>query len=95
MTSFRIGEYSHAAHCISAHMQANTTHARNWSCISDKQARRQDVTAGGQKPGGGGNILEYSIGCMQQPVGQTWNGEAPISNGGAGHHWPPRWRRAC
>jgi len=25
---------------------------------------------------------------MQQPVGQTWNGGAPISNGGAGHHWP-------
>jgi len=30
---------------------------------------------------------------MQQPKGQTWNGWAPISNGGAGHHWPPHWRR--
>jgi len=27
---------------------------------------------------------------MQQPGGQTWNGEA---NGGDGHHWPLRWRR--
>jgi len=26
---------------------------------------------------------------MQQPVGQMWNEGAPISNGGAGHHWPP------
>ena len=25
---------------------------------------------------------------MQQPGSQTWNGGAPISNGGAGHHWP-------
>jgi len=26
---------------------------------------------------------------MQQPGGQTWNGGAQISNGEAGHHWPP------
>jgi len=26
---------------------------------------------------------------MQQPGGQTWNGEAPIQNGGAGHHCLP------
>ena len=69
----------------------------NWS-----QARRQDLAAGGvknQKEGPktrrgaknqkGGTFLKYSIGCMQQQVGQTWNGGAPISNGGAGHHWPP------
>ena len=62
-----------------------------------KQARRQDVAAGGaknQKEGPktrrGATFLKYSIGCMQQPVGQTWNGGAPISNGGAGHHCPPR-----
>jgi len=43
----------------------------------------------GQKPEGGATFWKYSIGCMQQPVGQTWNGGTPISNGGAGHHWPP------
>ena len=32
---------------------------------------------------------------MQQPGSQTWNGGAPISNGGAGHHCPPRWWRPC
>ena len=47
----------------------------------------------GQKPEGGATFLKYSVGCMQQPVGQAWNGGTPISNGGAGHHWPPRWRR--
>ena len=26
---------------------------------------------------------------MQQPASKTWNGEAQISNGGAGHHFPP------
>jgi len=29
---------------------------------------------GGQKPEDGATFLKYSIGCMQQPVGQTWNG---------------------
>jgi len=29
---------------------------------------------GGQKPEGGATFLKYSIGCMQQPVGPTWNG---------------------
>ena len=32
---------------------------------------------------------------MQQPGGQTWNRWTPILNVGAGHHWPPRWRRPC
>jgi len=42
------------------------------------QARRQDLAAGGpktrrrgQKPEGAATFLKYSIGCMQQPVGQT------------------------
>ena len=48
---------------------------------------------GGQKNRRGSTFLKYSIGCMQQPVGQTWNGVAPITNGVAGHHCPPRWRR--
>jgi len=39
---------------------------------------------GGQKPEGWATFLKYSIGYKQQPVGQTWNGEAPISNGGPG-----------
>jgi len=58
---------------------------------SATQARRQDLAAGGaknQKEGPktrrGATFLKYSIGCMQQPVGQTWNGGAPISNGGSG-----------
>jgi len=52
-----------------------------------RQDRRQDVAAGGPKTKRGGTFLKYSIGCMQQPMGQTWNG-------GAGHHPPtPRWRR--
>ena len=57
------------------------------------QARRQDLAAGGAKnqqegpkAKRGATFLKCSIGCMQQPVGQTWNG-------GAGHHWLPRWRR--
>jgi len=45
-----------------------------------EQACRQDVAERG------GTFLKYSIGCMQQPVGQTWNGAA-------GHHWSPR--RPC
>jgi len=50
---------------------------------------------GGQKPEGGATFFKHCIGCMQQPGGQTWNGGAPISNGGAGHHWTARWRRPC
>ena len=38
-------------------------------------------------------FLKCSIGCMQQPVGQAWNRGTQVSNGGAGNHWPPRWRR--
>jgi len=53
------------------------------------QARRQDVAAGGAKnQKEGGRFLKYSIACMQQPVGQTWNGGALISNGGAGRNCP-------
>jgi len=49
---------------------------RTWS--SWDQARRQDLTAGGtktkkrgQKSEGGATFLEYNIGSMQQPGGQT------------------------
>jgi len=42
------------------------------------QARRQDLAAGGaknqmegQKNKSGASFLKYSIGCMQQPGGQT------------------------
>jgi len=38
---------------------------------SQRQARRQDLAAGGQKPERGGKFLKYSIGCMQQLRGQT------------------------
>ena len=43
----------------------------------------------GQKNRSGATFLKYSIGCMQQPGGQTWNGGAQSSNGGTGHHWSP------
>jgi len=51
---------------------------------------------GGQKPKGGAKnhkratFLKYSIGCIQQPGSQTWNGGAPISNGGPGT-FPTSW----
>jgi len=38
-----------------------------------QQARRQDLTAGGDKNHKGGIFFKYSIGCMQQPEEQTWN----------------------
>jgi len=43
----------------------------------------------GPKTRRGATFLKYSIGCMQQPVGQTQNGRAPISNVGAGTTGPP------
>ena len=49
----------------------------------------------GPKTRRGAKFFKYSIGCMQQSGGQTRNEGAPISNGRAGHHWPPRWRRPC
>jgi len=45
-------------------------------CIRSEQARRQDLAAEGA------TFLKYSIGCMQQPGGQTWNGGTSISNAG-------------
>jgi len=64
------------------------------------QARIQDLAAGGpktrkrgQEPEGGATFLTYSIGCMQQPGGQTWNGGHRFQMGGSGTTDPPRWRR--
>jgi len=45
------------------------------SVLVNQQARRQDLAAGGPKPEGGTTFSKYSDGCMQQPVGQTWNGK--------------------
>jgi len=45
---------------------------------------------GGQKPERGAKnqkgatFLKYSVGCMQQPVGQTWNGRRRFQMGGPG-----------
>ena len=65
-------------------------------CPSHQQARRQDLAARGVKNQKGGpktrmeaTFLKYSIGCMQQPGGQTWNGGKPISNGGSATTDPP------
>ena len=38
----------------------------------------------GSKTRRGATCLEYCIGCMEQPGGQTWNGGAQVSNGGSG-----------
>jgi len=65
------------------------------------QERRQDLAARGAKKQEEwpklevGTFLKYSVGSKQQPMGQTWNVGAKISKGGAGRHWPPRWRRPC
>jgi len=40
----------------------------------------------------GATFSKYSIGCMLQPGDQTWNGRAPISNGGRAP-LAPSWRR--
>jgi len=56
---------------------------------------------GGQKPEGGaknqkgGHIFEIQY-WMYAVTGESnvkWG--KSISNGGAGHHWHPRWRRSC
>jgi len=63
------------------------------------QARRQDLVAGGPKTKKrgqnqkGGHILKIQY-WMYAATGRPnvkWG--APISNGGAGHHLSPRWRR--
>ena len=53
---------------------------------------------GSKNQKGGGTFLKYSIACMWEPGGQTWNGGAPISNGGpdttglpAGDDLPGEW----
>ena len=65
----------------------NTSGVPGW--YGTIQARRQDVAAGGPKTRSGATFLKYNIGCMQQPVGQTWNGGAPIPNGAPGTTGPP------
>jgi len=59
------------------------------------QANRQDLAAGGpktrkrgQKPEGGPH---FKIQCWMYAAtgGPNVKWGAPISNGGAGHHWPP------
>jgi len=49
---------------------------------------------GGQKPERGAKnqkatFLKYSVGCMQQPVGQTWNGGHRFQMGGRAPLAPP------
>ena len=43
----------------------------------------------GPKTRRGATFLKYSIGCMQQPVGQTWNGGHPFKMGVGGTTGPP------
>jgi len=65
------------------------------------QARRQDLAAGGPKyrrrgqNQKGGHIfkIQYWMYVATGEPNVKWG--APISNGGAGHHCPPRWRRPC
>jgi len=62
---------------------------------SSVQARRQDLVAGRAKNQKGcphfkNTVLDV---CSNRGPNVKWG--APILNGGAGHHWPPRWRRPC
>jgi len=58
-------------------------------------------TREGQKPDGGakkqqgGTFLKYSIGCMQQPGGQMWNGGNRFQMGGPGTTGPPLATALC
>ena len=59
----------------------NSTSAGWWG-----QARRQDLAARGAKNQKGATFLNYCIGCMQQPGGQTLNGgtTGPLAGDGPG-----------
>jgi len=46
----------------------------------------------GQKTRRGPTFLKYSIGCMQQPEGQTWNRGHRFQMGGGRAPLAPRWR---
>jgi len=66
------------------------------------QARRQDLAAEGAKnqkewpkTRRGGHIFKIQYWMYAATEGPNVKWGAPISNGGAGHHWPPRWRRPC
>jgi len=50
--------------------------------FSSRGGQKQD---GGTKNQKGGHIFQIQYWIMQQPGGQTQNGGAPISNGGAAH----------
>jgi len=72
---------------------------RKCPMLGQQQARRQDFAAGegpkarrGQKPEGEATFLKYSIDVCSNRWAKCEMG-APISNGGTGHHWPPRWWR--
>jgi len=49
---------------------------------------------GGQKPEGG-HIFKMQYWMYAATGGLNLKRGAPVSNGGAGHHWHPCWRRPC
>ena len=66
-----------------------------------RQARRQDLAAGGgQKPGG---TKKQKVGPHFKntvlDVCSNWGAKREMGGTdfkwGTGHHWPPRWRRPC
>jgi len=59
------------------------------------QARRLDLAAGGAKNHKGGHFLKIQFWMFAATGGPNVKCVAPIPNGGAGHHWPPLWRRPC
>jgi len=80
-------ERLHEAKCLVYSLEIYTsgwTNVMFCGSTPSKQARRQDLTAGGPKTRMRATFLNYSTGCMQQSKGQTWNGVA-------GHHCPPPW----
>ena len=61
---------------------------------TSRQARRQDLAAGGPETRRGGTFFNYSIGCMLQLVGQMWHGGHRFQMGGRAP-LALSWRRPC
>jgi len=77
--------------CAPHILQQNCAHALYYYT---NQARRPEFNSrGDQKPKGGPHFKNTVLDVCSN-LGAKRETGAQISNGGAGHHWPPRWRRA-
>jgi len=59
------------------------------------QARRQDLAAGGAKNQKGDHIFKIQYWMYVATAGPNVKWGGTDFKWGAGHHWPPRWRRPC